>query len=171
MKGVLHHPCIQAFKRRFDKTAALLDMVWQWGCHGPRFSQSHPERLNNAHRNTKFWHQKKASNYAACVLQKTLLKSIDVHQEQGRKIQERMLEKSACIACMACIALQRLRSGILRRDFGHSLCCSDLQSTTDRLGCCSPGGIKYAKLIKHKAFGMPRLPSGVFCSFRSGRSL
>lgn len=40
-----------------------------------------------------------------------------------------------------------------------------------QIACCSPGGIKYAKLIKHKAFGMPRLPSGVFCSFRSGRSL
>lgn len=79
--------------------------------------------------------------------------------------------KNECWKNQHCfLALQRLRSGILRRDFGHSLCCSDLQSTTDCLGCCSPGG-KHAKLIKHKAFGMPRLPSGVFCSFRSGRSL
>ena len=90
----------------------------------------------------------------------------DLTEEYRRTSRTRSKSKNECWKNLHCfLALQRLRPGILRRDFGHSLCCSDLQSTTDCLGCCSPGG-KHAKLIKHKAFGMP---SGVFCSFRSGR--
>ena len=142
---------IHAFKRSKEgstKQPHCWTWVWQWGCHGPRFSQSHPERLNNAR----------------------LCFAKDLYWRVSTDIKNKVEKsKNECGKNLhGFLALQRLRSGILRRDFGHSLCCSDLQSTTDRLGCCSPGG-KHAKLIKHKAFGMPRLASGVFCSFRSGR--